>query len=287
MTHELDRTAAVTPLGQGAHAADLDPGWMVGGGVNGGYVLAVATAALRAEVADRGHHDPISTSGYYLSPSVPGPARVRTTLLRAGGRRSTLSATLSQEQDGVEVDRLTVLAVLGTVPEGDAAASYPAAEAVRRQPPPVDLPPLEQCVRTADAPEEVRRTAPLMQRLDLRLDPASAGWAVGRPSGAGVVQGWMQLADHRPVDPWSLLVVADALPPASFDLGLPGWAPTVELTVHVRQRPVPGWLRVRHVTRTVTADSFEEDCEVWDESGHLVAQSRQLALLPRAPRDRS
>ena len=284
MTHELDRTAAVTPLGEGAYAADLDAGWVVGGGVNGGYVLAVASAAMRAEVAGAGT-DPISTSGYFLSPSVPGPARVRTRVLRAGGRRATLAATLSQEHDGVEVDRLTVLAVLGTVPEGGAPASYAAAEAVRRQPPPVDLPPLETCVRTADAPEEVRRTAPLMQRLDLRLDPASAGWGVGRPCGAGVVQGWMQLADHRPHDPWSLLVVADALPPVSFDLGLPGWAPTVELTVHVRQRPAPGWLRVRHTTRTVTGEGFEEDCEVWDEAGHLVAQSRQLALLPRAPRD--
>jgi hypothetical protein len=194
-----------------------------------------------------------------------------------------VAATLSQEHGGVPVDRVTVLAVVGTVDAGGAPAPDPAVEALRRELPPVALPPIEECVRTDDAPDDVRRTAPLLQRLDLRLDPAYAGWAVGHPSGAGLVQGWLRLADHRPPDPWSLLVVVDALPPVSFDLGLPGWAPTVELTVHVRQRPVDGWLRVRHATRTVAGGSFEEDCEIWDEAGHLVAQSRQLALLPRAP----
>ena len=60
-----------------------------------------------------------------------------------------------------------------------------------------------------------------------------------------------------------------------------GWAPTLELTVHVRARPAPGWLMLRHETRNVAGGMFEEDCEVWDAAGRLVAQSRQLARLPR------
>ena len=84
------------------------------------------------------------------------------------------------------------------------------------------------------------------------------------------------------LDVLALLFVVDALPPVTFDLGLPGWAPTVQLSVHVRARPAPGWAILRHATRNLAGGLFEEDCEVWDSSGRLVAQSRQLA---RAPRD--
>jgi len=51
--------------------------------------------------------------------------------------------------------------------------------------------------------------------------------------------------------------------------------------VHVRARPAPGWLKVRHETRNLAGGMFEEDCEVWDSAGRLVAQSRQLARQPR------
>ena len=36
-----------------------------------------------------------------------------------------------------------------------------------------------------------------------------------------------------------------------------------------------------HETRNVAGGMFEEDCEVWDAPGRPVAQSRQLARLPR------
>ncbi len=51
--------------------------------------------------------------------------------------------------------------------------------------------------------------------------------------------------------------------------------------MHVRAVPAPGWLKVSHRTRNVAGGMFEEDCEVWDSSGRLVAQSRQLAMQPR------
>jgi hypothetical protein len=277
LEHELDRGIAVTRSSTGVpgeYAAHLDGGWVVGGGVNGGYVLAVAGNAIRSELADAGHVDPISVSSCFLTPSRPGPAVVRVRKVREGGRRTTVAASLVQEEDGAEVERITVLAVYGVLDASDA-------EEPLRQLDPPELPPLEQCVASADAPPDVRGGAPLLERLGTRIDPACVGWAVGQPSGNGLIQGWFRFADDRPLDSLALLVVVDALPPATFDLGRPGWAPTLELTAHVRARPAPGWAIVRHATRNVSGGMFEEDCEVWDSTGRLVAQSRQLALLPR------
>ena len=116
----------------------------------------------------------------------------------------------------------------------------------------------------------------------MRLDPATTGWAVGKPSGNGVIRGWLRMADGREPDPLLLLLAVDALPPVAFELGLPGWTPTLELTAHVRARPAPGWLRVSLTNRTLAGGFLEEDAEVWDSEGRLVALSRQLARRPSA-----
>ena len=75
---------------------------------------------------------------------------------------------------------------------------------------------------------------------------------------------------------------ADAFAPVCFQVPqfTVSWAPTLELTVHIRQRPAPGPVRVAFSSRFIQDGMFEEDGEVWDHRGVLVAQSRQLALIP-------
>jgi len=268
MTFEFDSQIAVVAHGDGRYDAELSAGWVVGGGVNGGYLLAVLGHAIRHEVPDK--PDPIAVSAHYLSASTPGPATVSTRVLREGGSAATVAADLVQ--DGTA--RLTTLSTYGTL------GALP--DDVRTTAAQPNLPPLEECVPGSMAPEEVRRIAPLMERFDLRFDPRYVGWAMGKPSGSGIIQAWFRLADGREPDPISLLMVVDALPPVTFDLGLFGWAPTLELTTHVRAEPAPGWLRVRHATRNLAGGMFEEDCEVWDSADRLVAQGRQLARVPRS-----
>ncbi len=76
-------------------------------------------------------------------------------------------------------------------------------------------------------------------------------------------------------------MAVDGLPPTVFGLGASGWAPTVELTWYMRAVPVPGPLRVAAWCRSVGGGWFDEEAEVWDEAGTLVAQSRQLARVGR------
>ena len=79
-----------------------------------------------------------------------------------------------------------------------------------------------------------------------------------------------------------MVTAVDAFPPTVFFADLPvAWVPTIELTTHVRARPAPGWLACAFTTRFITGGFLEEDGEVWDSTGRLVAQSRQLALLHR------
>ena len=265
--HEFDQHIALRPGGEGRYDADVSDGWVVGGGVNGGYLLALVGNAVRAALP--GKPDPISMSAYYLAATRPGPATVEVDVRRDGGSLATVAAEL--RQGGVPT--ITVLATYGDLGRGG--------DDVRTTAVAPELPPVEECVRNTSAPPEVLALAPMMGRFDMRFHPDHVGWTVGRPSGRGEIAAWFRLADGREPDPVSLLMVVDALPPVTFDLGMMGWAPTIELGVHVRARPAPGWLQVRHATRNMAGGMFEEDCEVWDSTGRLVAQSRQLARQPR------
>jgi hypothetical protein len=272
---EFDSTVAVQRTGETTYAAHLGAGWVIGGGVNGGYLLAVVGNALRAHL--EGKPDPISISAYYASASVPGDAEVRIEVKRDGGRLAIASAELWQ---GGEL-RLTALAQYGDL-DGIAATAWGEPFDRTREP---ELPPREQCVPASMAPEEFRKRSPMLDRFDMLFHPEQVGWAVGEPAHEGVVTAWFRHHGREP-DVIGLLQVLDALPPVSFDLGMPGWAPTLEYTCHLRRRPAPGWLKVTQRTRLLDGGLFEEDCEVWDATGHLVGQARQLARQPRrdAPR---
>ena len=43
-----------------------------------------------------------------------------------------------------------------------------------------------------------------------------------------------------------------------------------------------GWLACAFSTRNIAGGYLETDGEIWDEAGSLVAQSRQLQLVPSA-----
>ncbi len=260
----FDRATAVSRTGGGGVRAELDPGWDVGGGVlNGGYLLAVVA---RAALLDSPHPHPVALSASYLRATPGGPAGLAVTPGPAG-RTLAHAAVLLTGPAGPSLTAQVTSATLG-----DGPADYTVNPAPR-------LPAPDDCVgtRTATGGPVVG----LSRHVDVRLDPATAGWTAGRPSDTPLLRAWIRLADGRDPDPLALLLFADALPPAAFAVGQPGWAPTVQLQVLVRALPAPGWCLVESRSTEVAGGWSDEECRVWDATGRLVAQARQLARVAR------
>jgi hypothetical protein len=115
----------------------------------------------------------------------------------------------------------------------------------------------------------------IARRFGLRPDLSSYAFATGEVTGDATLRATMQVAEP---DQLAAIVACDLTPPAVWNaLGVEGWVPTVELTAHVRARPVPGPLSIVATTDHVTDGFLEEDAVVHDSAGRLVVQSRQLA----------
>jgi acyl-CoA thioesterase len=225
--------------------------------VNGGYQLAVCVKALARLMP---YPDPVAVSGYFLRPGLPGPAVVQAELLRAGRTMAFGSATLTQ--DGKETVRAT--AAFTTLSPNDIAFTATT---------PPQLPPPDECV---GYPPDTPGAPSIAGQVDYRV-AEPPGWLRGQPSGNPAVEFWMRFTDGREPDLGSLPLLVDAAPPAALELG--ALSTTVELTVYPRVRPAPGWLACRAVTRYLAGGYHEEDFEIWDSTGTLVAQSRQLCLV--------
>ena len=267
------------------YSGQVHGSYNIGANPNGGYLLALAANALRQ--ATPTHPDPLSITVHYLRPGLAGQAcRAETQVLRSGRSLSTARATLMQ--DGTA--RLELLAAMGTLgtlgtldalgrldkqgAPGEQGTQNPPAPPLLTLPAP-DMPPPDQC--PARSPAEQGVDLPVLRRLDIRLHPQQS-----RAGGAGqaIVSGWIRFQDGRPPDALACLLFADAFPPAVFGLlGVVGWVPTVELTVHLRRRPAPGWILAQFRAFDLCDGRVIEDGALWDSTGQLVAQSRQLALV--------
>lgn len=254
--------------------------WMIGNAVNGGLVMAAGLTALGQHLAhdpseSTTHLDPVVQSAYFMTACQPGPFTARTEVMRTGRTLSTGQISISQTDGGGEpVERMRAIGSFGNLEDvvADRQASAP------------EIPPPDQCVSSDQAPPDFLANSRFLERLDLRLDPDTAGWAVGKPSMRGLMRGWLRLRDGREPDTTLLMMALDALPPVAFDLGMFGWTPTLEFTGHIRRRPAPGWLQVSLSSENVGGGMMEEDARIWDSGGDLVAQSRQLCgVRPSQP----
>lgn len=272
-THGRDfaRATTLTSRRDGSYAAHLDGAWSIAGALNGGYLLALLARAAVTEVsagrpAGSAPLHPVAATSTFLSAPSPGPAVAAVELLRSGRRTVQARARLLQGGE----PRVEVHLVLGKL--GDDAATWDGVA-------PVVLPPVDECYRLPVHPPGAPFTVDLMGVVDERLDPDCLGFVSGRPTGRGELRGWLALGDPGDSDVLRLLLAVDALPPATFDLGIIGHAPTLSLSAHVRALPAPGPLAVRQQARLLDSGLVDEVCDVWDSTGRLVAHATQLAMV--------
>ena len=256
MGWRFDEDTAVDDHGNGRFGTQISGAWNIDANPNGGYLAAVAISAMQ-QVGP--YTDPLTVTVHFLRPATSGgSAEITAEAVRTGRRVSTVRATLAQEGVG----RLEVIGSFGQLGET-------ASPTLTVSPP--SLPPPAECLpRSAEEQGVVLR---LEDHVETRM---SADASDHRAE----TTGWIRFRDGRPPDLLALALFVDAFPPSIFRLlGRVGWVPTIELTVHFRALPVPGWVRGRFLTDDLTDGRMIETGELWDADGTLVARSRQLALL--------
>jgi acyl-CoA thioesterase len=259
---DFDRAIAVESIGGGRYRACVESAW--GGPVspNGGVVGATLVRACEAELGVGLPPRMITT--HFLEPAPYGPVEITVELLRNGGRVAAAEARLRHE--GKLACQVTVIFSAPRPQEFELLASPP------RVPPPEQVPLI--------ADEVLESFPPLFRQLEMRP-------VFGDPDSFGrqdpVAGGWIAIrGDESPLDAARLCAICDLWWPAVFGrMRRAGAVPTLQLTVHIRAtaaaRPP---VLARFHSRSLIEGHVEESAEIWSVDGILLAESKQMALVP-------
>jgi hypothetical protein len=260
------QATAVTVQQPGTFAADIPPDWTLAGHAHGGYLLALAG---RAAAALAPHPHVISAAASYLSAPAAGPVTIEADLVRSGRTMSHLRVRITQNNKPC-LDGLLIVGTLAPHSEPDwASKSTPESGTAS----------WEESIRVPNV-NPLGTEVLLYDRVDARVEPDSAGYLDGRPSGRGELRGWVELLDDEEPDLITALFALDLLLPPTFDIaGHVGRSPTLSLSAYVRALPAPGRFRLTQSVGFIEGGRFDESAYVWDSAGHLVAQCTQLAGL--------
>ena len=224
----------------------IDETFTIGPKVHGGSVQMIASKAARlalgrlaAPDADPALIDGVTTlaiSSDYLAAPDPAAVDVQVRIVKRG--RTVNLAHVDVTQGGRTMVSSAV--TLGRLDDGEATYRRPGLLAG------MPAEPGPSALRVQDT--VVAEVMHLLPAVDLMHDGDTFPGGRGE-RGEPVIRGWIRPrdADDQPADlglDFGVLV-CDMSPPVVMNLGLYGWAPTVQLTSYVRRVPAPGWPRGR------------------------------------------
>jgi hypothetical protein len=260
--HIFDTDILLNDIGNSCFTGIVSDNWSVNGNPDGGYLMAMIAGAMLRKSDKK--ETPIVTANY-LSRCVPGEVEIHISEIARSRQFTRFAARLLQEGE----DKIRAL---GTFASGNNDCVIERYEAKAPE-----LAPIEECVQMPARPQYS-----LFQNLDLRLDPACAGWITGKLTDVSLNKGYFMFRDDRPIDLLSLFLIIDSMPPAAMATqGVTAWVPTIELSVNVRNLPQTNRLKCSLRTRFITCGLLEADGELWDEAGNLAAISRQIAQFKK------
>ncbi|MFF2557812.1 thioesterase family protein [Nocardia sp. NPDC058058] len=279
----FSRVCTVTELpsddpGIGRYAGVIESIWTIGKKLHGGTMVAGSAAAatewLRRTAPERAEMFPIAASSDFLGAPDPGEVEYEVRTRKIGRQICLIDASLIQNGRTLVHTAFTFSHL-----DDDAAPVYSADHAQGMPAEPGDS------ALSYDDENPMGKLVHVAQGSSVAIDTEWARFLSGETSEPRL-RLWIRPLEGDERDPdvaaFFALMAADMSPPVPMNLGHFGWAPTVQLTTYLRRRPAPGWLRVIASAREVGGRMFDEDQLVIDSTGAIIAQSRQLALIPQS-----
>jgi hypothetical protein len=261
--HQFDKDMVLTEQEPLLFKGSVTDNWSINGNPNGGYLMALLANAMLQHGGKRS--TPIITANF-ISRCVPGIARVSVEKISRSNQFNRFEARLTQQGK----ERIRAFGTFSAEKDLQGEKRY--------EKPAPDMACLEKCVLIPEIPNYT-----LFSHVELRLDPGCAGWMAGFTSDKSEQKGWIKFKEDRPFDLLSIFLLSDSFPPPILaSQGLVAWIPTLEFSVNIRNLPRTKWVKGHFRTCFVDHGILEEDGELWDEDGELIAISRQIAQYRKA-----
>ena len=245
--------------------------YFVGNTPHGGYLMAIMHKALTKVLP---HSTAISSSVQYLDRIDPKLISLEVDVFKVGKGSSSGIVKLIQ-------DERVCTTFTGTCSDFHHMKGYDGLEK-----------PLPEIFNDKDKDEYINLnydeitkgfTPSFIHQLECSIHPNQVWWKRGEEVDNSNYDArccaYLKMEGGLP-DQFCLSFYSDILPPVVCNkYGALGWVPTITLTTHIRQLPTTETIYADFIATDINKGYFEQDCNLWDLNGNLVASSRQLTRI--------
>ena len=246
-----------------------DSRYFVGNTPHGGYLLALMNKALSSVLT---HPNSINSNVYYLDRTEPKPAELHVEVIRTS--RGSSMGQVRLMQNGKLTCLFSALCSDFQYMKGHSGLETPLPEIMNSVP--------ENQFKVMNYENfKAGSTPSFIQQLEMSVHPDHAWWDrdISMDVAEARCSAFLELKGGA-ADTFVLSYLSDILPPVVQNkYGSLGWVPTLTLTCNIRQLPKTNRLFIDGLAKDISNGYFEQDCNIWDMDGNLVATSRQLAII--------